>query len=177
MGMVRTLAVVTLAALAAAAPINAKPRISSMKGEAAVGLAAVDTSVQIALTRINELRRQAGAAPLVLNTQLTAAAQGHADDMAAKGYFSHASRDGRTPGQRIAATGYRYTAYGENIAWGYADWNAALTAWMGSSGHRANILSTRYREVGLGLKNRYYVADFATPSGVAPVPPPACPIP
>ena len=46
--------------------------------------------------------------------------------MAANGYFSHTSRDGRTPGQRIAATGYSYATYGETIAWGYDDWNAAI---------------------------------------------------
>lgn len=177
MGMARTLVAAALVALAATAPLNAQPRISSTKGEATAGLAAVDASVQLALTRINELRRQAGAPPLTLSAQLVAAAQGHANDMAAKGYFSHTSQDGRTPAQRINATGYSFTTYGENIAWGYANWNAALTAWMGSAGHRANLLSTRFLHVGLGAKSRYYVADFAAQRGGPATPPPSCPAP
>jgi uncharacterized protein YkwD len=163
MGTANTLAAFSLLALAATSATSAEPRISSTAGEAVVAPAAVDPGIELALTRINELRRQAGAAPLTLNAQLNAAALGHAKDMAAKGYFSHTSLDGRTPGQRIAATGYRYGAYGENIAGGYANWNAAITAWMGSAGHRANLLNTRYKDVGLGLKNRYYVTDFAAP--------------
>ena len=70
--------------------------------------------------------------------------------MAAKGYFAHNSQDGRTPAQRITAAGYSFTSWRENIAWGYADWNAALTGWMGSAGHRANLLATTLSEVGLG---------------------------
>ena len=161
--MANQIAAVTLLALAVASPTTAGPRISSIAGEAVATSAAADPGIQQALSRINELRHQAGAAPLKLNAQLTAAALGHAKDMAAKTYFSHTSLDGRTPGQRIAATSYSFTAWGENIAWGYADWNAALTAWMGSAGHRANLLNTRFKEVGLGVKNRYYVADLATP--------------
>ena len=43
------------------------------------------------------------------------------------------------------ATGYSFTSWGENIAWGYADWNAALTGWMGSAGHRADLATTSAR--------------------------------
>lgn len=175
MGMVRSLAVAALIAVAATAPLNAKPRLSSARGEAAARPAAVDPSLAMALTRINELRRQAGAAPLILNARLSAAAQAHADDMAVKNYFSHTSLDGRTPGQRITAAGYSFTKWGENIAWGYADWNAALTGWMGSAGHRANLLDTSFSEIGLGVKSRIYVTDFAAPRGGTPAPPPSCP--
>lgn len=181
MAIRRTLATIAVATLAATAPAHAKPLLSSTRGESVTRVAPVDAGLELALARINELRLQAGAAPLVLNAQLTAAAQGHANDMAAKGYFSHTSQDGRSPGQRIAATGYSYTTYGENIAWGYADWNAALTGWMGSPGHRTNLLNTRFREIGLGVKKRYYVADLATSRGGPSVPPPssppACPAP
>jgi uncharacterized protein YkwD len=164
MRSVRTLATVAALALLAAGPGHAAPLASSTGGGAAAeAAAAVDIGLEAALARINELRAQAGAAPLALSAQLTAAAQGHADDMAAKRYFSHTSRDGRTPGQRITAAGYRYSTYGENIAWGYADWAAAIAGWMRSAGHRANLLNIRFRELGLGLKNRYYVAVMAAP--------------
>lgn len=184
MHVVRTLAAIAMAAFAAATPTQAKPLLSSTQAgpSATLRAAAVDANLELALARINQLRAQAGVAPLTLNAQLTAAAQGHADDMAAKGYFSHTSKDGRTPGQRIAATDYSYTTYGENIAWGYADWNAALAGWMGSLGHRANLLNARFVEIGLGVKKRYYVADLAASRGgpASPPPPPAppsCPAP
>jgi uncharacterized protein YkwD len=165
MRLVRTLSAAVLMALAAAAPIHAAPRISGAMGEAPAAQAAISASLLAALNRINELRSQAGVPALTFNAQLKAAAKGHADDMAAKGYFSHTSQDGRTPGQRIAAAGYSYSAYGETIAIGYDDWAAAIAGWMGSPGHRAILLGTRYRDIGLGRKDRYYVADLASPRG------------
>ena len=88
------------------------------------------------------------------------------------------SLDGRSPAQRITATGYSFTTFGETIAWGYADWNTAIAGWMGSPGHRAILLSTRVRDVGLGRKDRYYVADLAAPRGGSAVSPlPSRPVP
>lgn len=116
-----------------------------------------------ALAEVNRLRAEAGVAALTLNAKLTAAAQGHADDMAAKGYFSHTSQDGRTFVQRIQAAGYtNYTMLAENIASGQAGWYAAITAWKNSPGHRANMLNGNYKEIGLGAKGRYWVQDFGT---------------
>jgi uncharacterized protein YkwD len=147
-----------VAAVAGPADVAAQstaPRISSVAGEAVV-----DPSLQAALTRINSLRAQAGAKPLALNTALNTAAQAFANDMATYRYFSHTGRDGSTPGKRITAAGYNWQTYGENIAYGYSDWNKTITAWMNSPGHRANLLNSRFKEIGLGVKNRYYVADF-----------------
>lgn len=116
-----------------------------------------------ALAEINGLRAQAGVPALSLNPKLTAAAQGHADDMAAKGYLSHTSQDGRTFVQRIQAAGYtNFTTLGENIARGQQTWHAAITNWMNSPGHRANMLSASFKDIGLGNKGRYWVQDFGT---------------
>ena len=118
------------------------------------------------LAEVNAFRASNGVAPLVLNDKLTAAAQGHAADMARKNYFSHSSLDGRTPAQRINAAGYTgWTAWGENIAWGYRDWHTTLVVWQNSASHRANLLSPRFKEIGLGAAvspsgTRYWVQDF-----------------
>ncbi|MFO1046357.1 MAG: CAP domain-containing protein [Geminicoccaceae bacterium] len=177
--MTLRLAACVLAAFILATPALAAPSIGTAvrQDQAPVTRASVVDLFSVPLARINELRAQAGVAPLTLNAQLVAAAQGHADDMVAKGYFSHTGPDGRGPGQRLAATGYQASTWGENIASGYADWNATITAWMGSAGHRANLLNARFKELGLGLASRRYVADLATPrSGTpTPEPPPSCP--
>ena len=145
MNTTASFAAAVLLAFAVAAPAAAEPRISGTTGGLLTAPSAISGSLQVALNRINDLRRQVGAAPLAFNSQLSTAAKAHAVDMAAYDYFSHTGRDGRTPGQRIAATGYTYAAYGETIAWGYADWTAAIAGWMGSPGHRAILLDTRYR--------------------------------
>lgn len=179
--MTLRLAAWALAAVVLATPALAAPTIgtAAKQDQAPVTRALVVDALAAPLARINELRAQAGVAPLTLNVQLIAAAQGHAADMAAKGYFSHTGPDGRGPGQRLAATGYQASTWGENIASGYADWNATITAWMGSAGHRANLLNARFKELGLGLASRRYVADLATSrSGTpTPEPPPSCPGP
>ena len=71
--------------------------------------------------------------------------------MAARDFHAHCDPDTKTlPWDRIHAAGYMYNSAGENIAAGYTTPSAVMTAWMGSSGHRANILSTTFREIGVG---------------------------
>jgi len=112
-----------------------------------------------ALTRINQYRAAgatcgtrgsfAPALALAWSDKLAQAADGHSQDMAAKNYFSHPSADGRTVGNRIDATGYLWSSYGENIAAGYSTVNAVIDAWMTSDGHCANVMAPHFTEVGL----------------------------
>jgi uncharacterized protein YkwD len=123
---------------------------------------------------VNAERTMKGCAPLRLSVQLTAAAQGHSQDMAVNDFFTHTSSDGRSPWDRIRATGYEYWSAAENIAAGYSTAASAVSAWMNSSGHRANILNCGLEETGVGyyyLSNdkgnvnyhHYWTQDFATP--------------
>ncbi|AUX24631.1 uncharacterized protein SOCEGT47_051700 [Sorangium cellulosum] len=73
------------------------------------------------------------------------------------GYFSHESADGRTLLDRTQAAGFGGCAVGEDIAQGYRDPQAVVAGWMGSDGHCANLLSPRYRHLGVG----YYDAPDA----------------
>ena len=98
---------------------------------------------------VNEARADAGCAPLALNHQLTEAANNHTLDMAYNDFFSHTGSNGSSPWQRIIATGYQYSAAGENIAAGYATPEAVMAGWMNSSGHRANILNCNFQEIGV----------------------------
>jgi uncharacterized protein YkwD len=96
----------------------------------------------------------AGAGPVAWNSKLFDAAAGHAADMANKNYFSHTSLDGRTFIDRINATGYTWSAVGENIAAGQTTLEQVMNAWLASPGHCSNIMNTAYTEIGVAcVKN------------------------
>ena len=91
--------------------------------------------------------------PLKHQTNLIQAAEEHSSSMAVNDYFSHldfaASCIG--VGTRMTNAGYTgWTAGGENIAGGQSTPASVMSTWMGSPGHRANILSSSYREIGVG---------------------------
>ena len=109
---------------------------------------------------VNAARAEAGVAPMAWDARLALAAQRHADDMVANDYFSHTSLDGRSFVDRVRAENYAGSATGENIASGHQTPAAVMQDWMGSTGHRNNILSDRSNEVGVGLKGRIWVQVF-----------------
>ncbi|MFE9294523.1 CAP domain-containing protein [Streptomyces niveus] len=102
-------------------------------------------------TLVNAERAKAGCGPVSANSQLQTAALRHSQDMAAKDYFDHNSPDGKDPGDRITAAGYRWTTYGENIARGQQTAAEVMKGWMNSPGHRANILNCAFKEIGIGV--------------------------
>jgi uncharacterized protein YkwD len=89
---------------------------------------------------------------------LRRAARRYAKRMVAENFFAHESPSGSELDERVRASGYlrgaRGWAAGENLAWGtgpLATPAATVRAWMRSPGHRANLLSGRFREVGVGV--------------------------
>lgn len=109
------------------------------------------------LALVNQQRVAGGLQPLALCPTLTAAAQGHSEDMAANNYFSHISQDGRTPAQRITAAGYTgWTNIGENIAVGQETPQQVFDSWWGSTGHRENMMDPAFRHMGLGTARGDY---------------------
>lgn len=113
----------------------------------------------------NVERTGAGLGPLACDAQMVLAARIHAQDMCDNGYFSHSSQDGRSFGDRMRAQGVMFGAGGENIAQGQRTPQAVHTAWMNSSGHRANIMNSRYNRIGVGHSDcggrNYWVQVFA----------------
>jgi uncharacterized protein YkwD len=123
---------------------------------------------QDALRFTNDARRRNGCPALTVNDRLVQAAHRHAADMASRGYFEHRSPSGDDAGDRVAATGYDWSAYGENIARGQDSAAEVVRDWMDSPSHRENILTCGYREVGVGRaydadRKAYWVQNFATP--------------
>ncbi|NND35229.1 MAG: hypothetical protein HKN76_21760, partial [Saprospiraceae bacterium] len=92
-------------------------------------------------------------APLKQVINLHNAADGHSEEMAVDDFFAHCDLDsGLSPFQRMVNAGYSYNSAGENIAAGNGTASATMGQWMNSSGHRNNILSTSYREIGVGYE-------------------------
>ncbi len=118
---------------------------------------------QYLLELINADRAKAGVQPLAFDNDLSESAEGHSRWMLAADVFSHTGSGGSSPTARMRSAGYTFEgswATGENIAWattraptGYADEVRLLhTNLMNSPGHRANLLSNNFREVGLGFE-------------------------
>jgi uncharacterized protein YkwD len=101
------------------------------------------------LSLVNAERAKVGCAPLTADPELAALAEGHSEDMAERGYFSHTTPDGRSPWDRAEAAGVENMG-GENIARGQTDAEAVMESWMHSEGHRANILNCDFTTLGVG---------------------------
>jgi len=100
---------------------------------------------------VNQERGKVGAPPLKRNSLLDSSSLLHSTNMADRDFFAHCDPDtGNSPGDRITSAGYVWNAFGENIAAGFSTPVAVMTAWMNSSGHRANIESSSFREIGVG---------------------------
>jgi uncharacterized protein YkwD len=95
--------------------------------------------------------------PLKGNSLLDNAAETHSTNMAVRNFFDHCDLDTKDlPWDRMLDAGYSYNSAGENIAIGQQTPVSVMNSWMGSSGHRTNILSTSFREIGIGY---YYQSD------------------
>jgi uncharacterized protein YkwD len=120
-------------------------------------------------------RQNAGLAPLAMNSQLTDAAQNYSEVLASTGCFEHTC--GPVPNfvDRDVQAGYTgWTALGENIAAGFTTPEAVVAGWMASPGHRANILSPKFTEIGIGLVTAsdqfgtYWAQEFGTRPDASP---------
>jgi len=131
-------------------------------------LGAVRTAM---LAQVNAARRAAGRPPLAADPHLDAAAQEHAQDMVTRAYYDHDTPDGLTPRRRVEATGYLAHKVGENIAEGQFSVDEVMSGWLGSSGHRRNVLDPEFTDLGVGLAvGRFedrlrilWVQEFAVP--------------
>ncbi len=131
----------------------------NMLWPAAGGVLAYATSMSPSalLQETNVQRSNSGQKTLAVHPQLTSAAQSKANDMAARGYWSHVTPEGVEPWWFVTNAGYSYLATGENLAYGFDNSQATVTGWMNSPGHRANVLNDAYQDVGFGIAN---VAEY-----------------
>lgn len=112
-----------------------------------------DISVKELVDLTNAKRKENGLPVLSSNAQLSNAAAQKADDMFAKNYWAHNSPDGTTPWFFIKESGYSYVYAGENLARGFNNADDVVNAWMASPAHRANLLSSNFKDVGFSVKS------------------------
>lgn len=127
----------------------------------------------------NQERQARGLYPYAWNDLLADAARAHSQDMGTRNFFSHTNPDGKTPGDRIRDAGYNWSYCGENIAAGQTTAAEVVQGWMNSPGHRANILSTDFCDLGVGYAyvtgsayGHYWTQNFGKLQGVASCPAP-----
>ncbi|GAB1542974.1 hypothetical protein NUACC21_56480 [Scytonema sp. NUACC21] len=115
-----------------------------------------DSFIQRVLDLTNAQRLQAGLQPLKLSTKLNSSAQGHSEDMALRDFFGHIGSNGSFLSDRVRSVSYSYSYVGENVAAGYSTPEQVVQGWMNSPEHRANILNSKFQEMGVGY---YYLAN------------------
>lgn len=120
-------------------------------------------AVEEMVALVNAHRRSVGCAPLVWMQTVANAAQGHADDMARRDYFSHTSPEGHGPVDRLRAHGVSYRSMGENIAQHPGTPRDVMNGWLASPGHRQNLERCSYTHHGIGLREGYWAHLFVTP--------------
>lgn len=103
------------------------------------------------LNLTNFERQKEGLKPLKLNSLLSQAASKKGDHMFRFDYWAHFAPDGTSPWDFIKGEGYDYSYAGENLAKGFTTSYDAVSAWMNSPTHKANILSKNYSDVGFAI--------------------------
>jgi uncharacterized protein YkwD len=107
---------------------------------------------------VNVERSSRGLTALRRDGDLSQAARRHSVDMSRNNFFAHVTPDGDTLSDRLRKAGYGRPGdgwrAGEDLGWGTGDRatpNALVDAWLASSGHRKILLSSSYREIGVGV--------------------------
>jgi uncharacterized protein YkwD len=164
----RAAAPLTLAVscMLAALPISTVTAVAGAKPR-------VDAKERAIVRAINRERKRHDLAKLRSNRRLARAADFHSWEMLDADYFAHESRDGSPFDQRVRRY-VSYRALGENLAMvgrcGKRSPRRIVRMWMESPGHRAILLSSAYRRVGIGKRVGDYggnhacmvTADFAS---------------
>jgi uncharacterized protein YkwD len=139
-------------------------------GAGACGMNAFESEV---FQLVNQERSAAGRAAYECHAELGRLARAHSQDMCDRDFSGHQNPDGESPFARIAAAGLTTRTAGENVAAGQTSPSSVMQSWMGSAGHRSNILSGSFESIGVGYAScstarfsHYWTQVFA--AGVQP---------
>lgn len=131
----------------------------------------IQTDEVIRLT--NEKRAGSGMPALRYNSSLTQAAYAKGNHMLANQYWAHIAPDGTEPWKFFTDVGYKYRYAGENLARDFTNPQSVVDAWMASTTHRENLLSSKYTDIGVavvegglnGIDTTIVVQFFGSPLG------------
>ena len=144
----------------AAAAGSASAQAADCPGADAQPTAATSGAIgQTTLCLLNAERTSRGLPALRENAVLSGTSLAYSKEMVARSFFAHVAPDGTDLVKRLTVAGYLGKgiddwAVGENLAWaqGYLSTpRGVVAAWMASPGHRENILSGDYTEIGIGV--------------------------
>lgn len=100
---------------------------------------------------VNEARKKENLKELKENNLLNLSALEKAQHMKDNNYFDHVSPQGLQPWYFAQKQKYEYKFFGENLAEGYFSADSVHNGWMNSPGHRDNILSKDFEEIGVAI--------------------------
>lgn len=109
-----------------------------------------ETAEKAMVDLVNKERISRGLKPLIFNTKLREVGRAHSADMFNRGYFSHYSPEGKSVADRSLKLEVDFLVIGENLAYA-PSLELAHKGLMNSEGHRANILSEDYGQIGIGI--------------------------
>lgn len=167
------LATLLVASVAACSGGYSKPETDTYQGYSQSGpiVAFPRADIQIRqLDLINAVRAEAGAAPLQLSPQLTAAAMTHSRDIAAQQRAWNYGSDKSTPGSRAARAGFNGIVTGENVSESYRGETDVMQSWLADSMSRSVITDPTATHVGIGWYmdpsgKVWWVEDFGQAGG------------
>lgn len=131
-------------------------------GEIKVLAFATNIQQSAIITLTNQERHANGVSILTENALLDQAARKKAADMFAGDYWAHVSPSGVTPWFWFDQAGYKYTYAGENLARDFDTTAGVIDGWMNSPGHRDNLLSSNYTEIGVAVVNGFLLGHETT---------------
>lgn len=105
----------------------------------------------------NNYRSLVGIPSLTLDSSLVEAASIRAKELSDS--FSHTRPNGSSCFTVLSELGISYGTAGENIAAGYSSSQSVMEGWRYSSGHYQNIISSKFKKIGIGvniINNQYY---------------------
>ncbi|MDF2531033.1 MAG: hypothetical protein K0Q65_614 [Clostridia bacterium] len=130
------------------------------------GIKALESEV---VRLVNIERSKQGLQPLKENWELSRVARYKSADMASKNYFAHESPTYGSPFRMMESFGIKYSSAGENIAYGQKTPQQVMTAWMNSPGHRSNIMSPSFSQIGVGYATNKNGVPYWTQMFIRPI--------
>jgi uncharacterized protein YkwD len=118
---------------------------------AAFGADSNEITPENVLRVMNEYRAQEMLPPLDLEKRLNMAAGDRMRHMEEEGFWSHTSPEGLSPFTWVKVRAYQFSKVGENLATGFETARVLVESWMESPGHRANIMSPDFEDVGISI--------------------------
>ena len=129
---------------------NSSNTDSTNNNQSTTQTSTMNSDEQEVFNLINQQRTNNGLSVLKIDNEVQRIARIKAQDMVDNNYFSHNSPTYGSPFDMLNSFKVSYQSAGENIA-GNSSNSDAVTAWMNSSGHKANILNGNYNYTGIGV--------------------------